>query len=88
MNAARCYARSMDEAATEDLMARLVDVDAELKEAQGRAQRLAAERRAIILELHSRKVPDVRMAELLGVNRSAIQSIRAGRAGLKRSGRR
>ncbi len=69
-------------------MARLADVDAELKEAQGRAQCLAAERRAIILELHDRKVPDTQMAKLLGLNRSAIQSIRVGRAGLKRSGKR
>lgn len=88
MNGARCYARLMDEAA-EDLMARLVEIKEEIQAHQAVVQDLAAERRALVLELRNRHgMSDQKIADALGVHRSAIQAIRAGRAGIRQRERR
>ncbi len=88
MNGARCYARLMDEAA-EDLMARLVEIKEEIQAHQAVVQDLAAERRALVLELRNRHgMSDQKIADALGVHRSAIQAIRAGRAGIRQRERK
>lgn len=78
----------MDEAA-EDLMARLVEIKEEIQAHQAVVQDLAAERRALVLELRNRHgMSDQKIADALGVHRSAIQAIRAGRAGIRQRERR
>jgi len=77
LNGARCYARSMD-AAAEDLMGRLKDVHDELESAQKLVADLAAERRALVLELRDlHGWSDARIAGELGVSRAAVQALRS-----------
>lgn len=70
-------------------MARLVEIKEEIQAHQAVVQDLAAERRALVLELRNRHgMSDQKIADALGVHRSAIQAIRAGRAGIRQRERR
>lgn len=65
---------------TADLVTRLEHVHRSLSEAQGELARLAAERRALVVELHDTHAwTDARIASVLGVTRAAVQLIRSSR---------
>lgn len=66
--------------AAEDLVNRLRELTVGIRQAQESVQSLAAERRALISELHdSHGWSDARMAEVLGISRAAVEAIRSGR---------
>lgn len=63
--------------AAEDLMGRLRDVHIELEATQRLVADLAAERRALVLELRDLYGwSDARIAAELGVSRAAVQALR------------